>query len=253
MNSANEDVTGERRAIAGGLDVVRPNAGQAVALMRVLHAELERARRLGSVAPLMEFLYAHLALTLSRIGSNGLACGRGCSYCCTSWVTASAPEVLYAMTTVPHVRQATILETAAGTRSRTQAERLRMVTPCPLLEDGRCTVYPARPLVCRTAVSRDAHACQRVYETFSGETIPADIAYGGVKGVYGLALAGAIKRAGLKPFFYEYNAALAAALVPEAETAWLSGRDIFNGVQHDPQGEMFASDWNVQLYRAAFA
>lgn len=246
---------GNRRAIEGGLNVAHPNPAQIVALMRVLYEQLREAIAARSVNPVMDFLYPHLAQTLAKVGATGLACREGCFYCCTSWVTASAPEVLYVVRTV-RTDQATtqrIALAAKDTVGKTLAERLRMITPCPILDDGLCGAYSVRPIVCRAAVSRSAVVCQRAYSQLSGEEIPRPFDYDGIKSVYALALAGAVKRAGLRPFYYEYIAALNAALnAADAEIAWLSGDDIFAGVLHDPQGEMFSYSWNQRIYAAAF-
>ena len=95
----------DRQAIAGGLDVARPNVRQAIALMRVLHDYVQEAISARSVSPLMEFLYPHLAQTLQNVRATGLACRAGCSHCCNSWVMASAPEVLYAIKSLSETRR----------------------------------------------------------------------------------------------------------------------------------------------------
>lgn len=53
---------------------------------------------------------------------------------------------------------------------------------------------------------------------------------------YLMALRGAFAQAGLRLETYEFNEALIVALeIPEAERRWLSGEDIFAGVQRDPE------------------
>ena len=62
-----------------------------------------------------------------------------------------------------------------------------------------------------------------------------------------------MKRAGLAPYYYEYNAALHTALnAADAEAEWLSRNDIFSGVLHDPDGEMLSTHPNQRVYEAAF-
>ena len=129
-----------------------------------------------------------------------------------------------------------------------------MVIPCPLLESSACSIYENRPIVCRTAVSNDAALCERVYFNVSREEIPGTFHHYGIKGVYGLALVGALKKAGLAHNYFEYNSGLHAAINTEtAETDWLSGKDIFSDIVHDPEGEMFGSSWNQKLYEDAFS
>lgn len=244
--------------IAGGLDVDRPKISQIIALMRVLHNYSRQAIEVKSIDMLMDFLYGHLGQTLQKIDSSRHACRLGCSFCCNNWVTACTPEILYALKAIEsdqreHVRTK-VASATQTTKGKSLEERRFMITPCPLLENSACSIYENRPLVCRTAVSNDVAACERVYVSASGEEIPGTFKHYGVKGLYGLALAGALKKAGLAPYYYEYNSALHAAMnAQEAEADWLSGSDVFSDIAHDPEGEMFGSPWNQNLYEQAFA
>ena len=244
--------------IAGGLDLERPNVGQIVALMRVLHNYARQAIEAQSVDVLMDFLYGHLSTTLQKINSSRHACRLGCSFCCNNWVTACTPEILYVLKAIKndrieHVR-AKIASAAQTTAGKSPEQRRFMITPCPLLEKSACTIYESRPIVCRTAVSNDVAVCERISVNASTEEIPGTFHHHGVKGIYGLALAGALRKAGLAPYYYEYNSALhAAMLAPQAEADWLSGRDVFSAIAHDPEGEMFGSPWKQKLYEQAFS
>lgn len=53
-----------------------------------------------------------------------------------------------------------IRKTEVGTRGLDQNERHSPKWPCPLLEDGQCSVYAARPLICRGVNSLDAQVCE---------------------------------------------------------------------------------------------
>ncbi len=56
------------------------------------------------------------------------------------------------------------------------------------------------------------------------------------RGIYEIAGAIALRRAGLPHFHYELNAGLSRALEREdAETAWLAGEDVFKDCQKDPR------------------
>jgi Fe-S-cluster containining protein len=248
----------DRALVDGGLDVANRSAGQIVALMRVVHEYVGRARIERSVSELMSFLYLNLSQTLARLPESPIACAKGCNYCCTSWVAASAPEVLFVLKNVAPANAETVtskIQTAsAQTGNRNQSERLKMITPCPMLADQLCGVYDARPLVCRTLVSYDVNSCEKVYTLLTGQDVPTSMAYNAIRNVYALALAGALKREGLPPFFYEYNAALEALLNSEdAEQRWLSGTDLLADVQMDAGGDMFSEPWNRQVYDEAFA
>lgn len=71
-----------------------------------------------------------------------LQCRAGCCHCCT--LNSVLP--LEAVVLAGAIRD---LDADRRTRISSQAER-RDLTFCPLLLDGRCTVYPSRPLICKT-------------------------------------------------------------------------------------------------------
>lgn len=248
----------DKAAIAGGLNVTRPDISQIIALMRVFNQYAMQSIKEKSINVLMDFLYSHLSATLQKLDNSKHACRMGCSFCCTNWVTASIPEILYVLKAIPNDRIAhirteivTATQTTAG---KSPEDRRTMVTPCPLLEASTCSIYENRPLVCRTAVSNDAALCERVYFDASIEKISGTFHHYGIKGIYGLALVGALKKAGLTHNYFEYNSALNVAINADtAEIDWLSGKDIFPDVAHDPEGEMFSSSWNQKIYEDAFS
>lgn len=74
-----------------------------------------------------------------------LACRAGCAACCHVDLEVSDVEAAA-------VREAVVaLEEPARARLSERASRRREPGgPCVMLEDGRCVIYAARPLVCRT-------------------------------------------------------------------------------------------------------
>ncbi|MBK6516358.1 MAG: YkgJ family cysteine cluster protein [Polyangiaceae bacterium] len=100
------------------------------------------AERRGPLGPLWEQVdaaYAHV-----REASPGaLACRAGCADCCVSGLTIGAEEVA-------------VIANHLASLSRDERERLRALvarpetTWCLLLDDDMgCSIYPARPTVCR--------------------------------------------------------------------------------------------------------
>ena len=132
--------------------------------------------------------------------------------------------------------------------------REAIVTPCPLLADGQCRIYAARPAVCRTAVSLDARICERAYRLGDADAqVPKPEFYPNLSAGYSVALAGALKRAGYAPWAYEFNAGLHAVLArADAEAAWLAGEEVFAGVPVDAAGDAFTQSGPRNLYDAAF-
>jgi Fe-S-cluster containining protein len=126
------------------------------------------------------------------------ACRRGCAYCCHILVEATVPEILAIaeyirerFTPEQCVRlERAIDEYIRATEGMTNEERMSVSIPCPLLEAGSCSIYEARPIVCRNWHSSDAGRCREHYED------PASLK---VTAINGLALAaGANVVAGLR-------------------------------------------------------
>ena len=106
-----------------------------------------------------------------------LACGAGCSICCSLRVDVFAHEIF---PIVHHLRRHFSAEENARVLQRlaAHAEKVRPLTPfehatqnhtCPLLENGRCSIYHVRPQSCRRHHSQDLAACQYTYDH------PADV------------------------------------------------------------------------------
>jgi Fe-S-cluster containining protein len=83
--------------------------------------------------------------------------------------------------------------------------------PCPLLLDGRCSVYEVRPLVCRGYNSTSVDACRRAHED-AGELVPI---FSVIKDVTDGATVGAaqeLKAAGFNDSLVDLGSALNVAL-----------------------------------------
>jgi Fe-S-cluster containining protein len=249
----------DERALAGGLDAERPDGPQIMVLMRLLHDRLEASRAAGSLAPLAAFLESNSKAAWKAEPRKALACRMGCAHCCHAWVSARAPEVLIAKAAIaPREREAvraSVESTYAVTGSSGVEERSLTAVPCPMLADGRCRIYEARPATCRTAVSLDASVCARAFRPGAlPEDIPTPDFHIVMRRGYSIALAGALKRASYPASSYEFVAAMRAALArPDAEAAWLSGEDVFEGVQTDPGSDPFRHPKNLRVYELAFA
>jgi Fe-S-cluster containining protein len=100
-----------------------------------------------------------------------IACREGCNFCCFNQVEATPPEALLIGHHVAKnfsteekgglmTRVTRSLNLKAG-KSKKKIARLRHQLPCPLLMDGRCSIYPVRPLVCRAMHTFEAAACDQ--------------------------------------------------------------------------------------------
>ncbi len=72
-----------------------------------------------------------------------ITCGEGCSSCCTAITLfpVEAAALRASLESLPRSRQDAVLRHVA---------RLAGGERCPLLEDHRCLLYQARPIICRT-------------------------------------------------------------------------------------------------------
>lgn len=228
----------DERSVARGLDISARDRDEMSSLIRIVYREVIKARSTGSVAGLFQMFYGSLAKTDLQAPQDLIACRKGCSHCCKMWVSATAPEIFQL---VRFLHKGVfdldrIKRKAFATRGLDFDARGREIHGCPLLaEDESCSVYAARPVACRTATSSDAEQCFRAYMELSGEGVPALMFSMLQRSGYMMALRGAFNQAGLRLETYELNEALMAALeTQDAERRWLSGEDIFAGVQRDP-------------------
>ncbi|RJR43817.1 MAG: hypothetical protein C4567_05110 [Deltaproteobacteria bacterium] len=101
-----------------------------------------------------------------------IACQEGCYFCCCNQVELTAPEVLLLGHYVDgHFEEAkkeallTALRRSLDLQAGKSKKEIARIRPsCPLLQDGKCLVYPARPLVCRSMHSLDAGLCGTGYK-----------------------------------------------------------------------------------------
>jgi Fe-S-cluster containining protein len=162
-----------------------------------------------------------------------LACASGCAWCCHQRVGVAAPEVVRIVSYLRDARtqqemDSTIERIQAVRKARSTAHRFSDGTPCPLLVDNRCSVYPVRPLTCRGFNSSDPQACQAAVTDSKRTEVPV---YAPQLRLTSMVLDGmraGLKEAGLESELLELTAALHIALtVPDAVTDWLKGEPVF--------------------------
>ncbi len=108
---------------------------------------------------------------------------------------------------------------------------MRARRPCGMLEANVCTAYSVRPMVCRSANSASARACEDAFHGAAGP-VPAAKAPFLLRDTHLLCLLAALQAAGLDGRAYEFNHAVWLAVsTPDAEARWLRGEEIFGSVQ----------------------
>ncbi len=256
MNRAErrQQTKNDERILARGIDPASQDAAPMAAMARQLHEHLEQAKHHANIDPAVRFLHAKVEATLEATKALPIACKQGCSHCCHSWVSAPAPELLFVAKRI-RTRAADVERlktTYAAAKDLDVPERKRNPIPCPMLVADLCTIYQWRPMACRFAASADAAICARSFLKGSAEAIPSPVRNLRGRAAYQMALAIALRYAGLPHHYYELNAGLSRALEREdAERAWLKGEDIFAGVRRDPT-DLLAHPQAEMLYREAF-
>jgi Fe-S-cluster containining protein len=149
-----------------------------------------------------------------------LHCQEGCHYCCCKpGVLASIPELLRILARI----RVTFTEVdVSSLRERTKAYGEQLAgrnfndlvdesIPCPLLVDGRCSVYEVRPLVCRGYNSTDVEAC-RTAHTDRTARVPIFAMLKDVTDGATVGAAEALKAAGVNDSLIDLGTALQLAL-----------------------------------------
>lgn len=240
-----------------GVDARARDWHEIVALMQLLRDKIHSSIQRHSILPLMDYIYANMVRGTKFIADVPIACEKGCSHCCNSWVDVMPPEAIYTIKLMSpeqrnRVREA-VDRASELTRGVSHANRASMVTPCPLLLDNICEVYQSRPIACRTATSVEVAICRRSLIDKSGEKIPSPMLWRDFREGYAVALEGAILNAGLARLSRERNESLRITLAsPDVEERWLSGFDDFAAVPRSHYPTTFEiPEWR-DLYEEAF-
>jgi len=170
------------------------------------------------------------------VDPQGIACRAGCAWCCSLFVSATAPEIIqiadYLRATRPadeltalHER---LVERELLLAGKTAEQRSAARLPCVLLVNQQCSIYPVRPLACGSWTSTNAQRCEESWRCHWSETITANQMqlwlYGGVM----LGLREGLDAYGLESEQLDLATALRIALdMPDAAERWLAGEPIF--------------------------
>lgn len=111
-------------------------------------------------------------LSLAKRQNIEVACTKGCQWCCHQPVYANSYEVHFLSDYIEN-NFLPDEKNAIATRVREKQESVSKLTdkevqsfkaPCPLLRDGACSVYSARPVACRIYLSTDLPSCLHFYK-----------------------------------------------------------------------------------------
>lgn len=100
-----------------------------------------------------------------------VACHKGCQWCCHQAVYANSYElhflsekikVRYSPEDILKLQERTETKFAVSSKM-SEEEVAKYKSPCPLLENGACSVYEARPMACRIYLSTKLETCLEFY------------------------------------------------------------------------------------------
>lgn len=153
-----------------------------------------------------------------------LQCKKACSYCCRKpGVLISVPELLrilhYVNEEFDEEAVSALRERASRYAAQVDGQDLHVPggksVPCPLLVDDLCSVYDARPLVCRGYNSTSAEACRRAH-TDPAVLVPIFAPLKDVTDGATIGMTQRLRDAGLSDAMVDLGTALHAALEADA-------------------------------------
>ncbi len=176
-----------------------------------------------------------------------IACCAGCYYCCHVKVDVQPGEIFLIADFIrgrfSAAKQANVLNKAQENWKKIEPmtfdQQCDAGLPCPLLDEGKCSVYSVRPSVCREAHSLRAEPCKKFLENpesnenFAGQILGVKIA----TSCTNVGASAAFELAGYDSQPYDLNAVLIQALQnPSSERRWRDGKLAF-------PSNVLAKDW----------
>jgi Fe-S-cluster containining protein len=110
-------------------------------------------------------------LALAKRQNINVACAKGCQWCCHQPVFANSYEIHYLSEKIKEnftekdislIRRSCESKNMAVSRLSEQ-QTLNYKSPCPLLSQGACSIYFARPMACRIYLSTNLSSCLEFY------------------------------------------------------------------------------------------
>jgi Fe-S-cluster containining protein len=221
----------------------------------ILERERERThgeiRDFGVQRALASSQQRHDARIAAAPDFSTLACRAGCTWCCYFTVDVRAAEVFRILDFVeqsftPAQRARIFAEVRANSAALgnlAEGERVTRNLKCPLLSEGRCSVYAVRPQTCRNYHATNVAGCRQSYEEPENLDIDPDFAPGVYQagGAHVEAVNTAMRELGYDVNAYELNCALNAALAePGARERFESRQKPFPGLR----GEEVAAEFD---------
>lgn len=152
--------------------------------MEIFTSGFTQKKLLESIHQMHESIDSFIQSFDEFVSQNGkkIHCRKGCSWCCHQPVFALSYELDYldhfvSKNFTPQ-KQDEIRKRAKEKRTKLHSlkekDLLNSKFPCPLLENGACTAYEARPMACRIYLSTNVKTClDFFYKPEDKKSIPA--------------------------------------------------------------------------------
>lgn len=195
---------------------------------------------------IMEALYAFGETVTDKTESENhltekIKCSKGCSYCCYAQVSVTPVEAIlignYLKSSFSLSRMDRMLKHIRHNMSLTEGksfeERVKIweQTPCIFLDDGICSIYEQRPLICREWHSLSVEQCKKAFESLDQEAEIESFPYRSIiLASIRDGMVDVFKKEGLRYETAEMTFAMKSVLHhPAPDLAWVEGEDIFIG------------------------
>lgn len=184
---------------------------------------------------------ANFSFLLSQIGQLdpgfSLDCAKGCWTCCHVHLTVMPHEAIHIarrlLDTLPEERLQSLRSHCREVAVRAERTSLREVIfdyriPCPLLDEGVCSIYDFRPLACRSWVSQDVRKCIESFESGNRVEVPQNAMLMSQKEICYAANAACLIPRGMSNNITALFVALDALLEDwrGVTTAWMNGEPL---------------------------
>ncbi len=108
---------------------------------------------------------------LAKRQNTAIACFNGCHWCCHQAVFANSYELHFLSEQIKRIFSPEEIKDLINraetkhllTSGLSEADVLKYKYPCPLLKDGSCSIYYARPMACRIYLSTKLNTCLEFY------------------------------------------------------------------------------------------
>jgi hypothetical protein len=191
----------------------------------------------------MEEMDKTYASTPRKILST-VACRAGCDFCCHVPMGVQAHEVFYAADFIrrkfPADTIPSVIAKLADHRKRVSGisseDYSRLDLPCALLQDHACSIYEARPEVCRAHHAKNARACESKmlssqFVIENAYVFPLRVRMFGVM----LGIDQAFAEAGFDGRAYDFGSALHEALTDSLRAfLWVQKQPAFSDTCREP-------------------